>query len=431
MGVLQPSTKGPGPVHARLKRIIVATGALTAALLFAGVGPVAGDQDPTTPSTASSDFVDPDAKGVVRDSVEQARATATDDAINRLSDWLDSHRREAAAGWAGARLDDGNLRIFWRGEVPLGLSATLDRSSAPYSFESARFSARDFDDAIQRLLNGGYGVASAAPSSTFDAIDASVVESDLEEMPDSMAGIPIAYTAEKGTFSLAAGRGSDVPPFYGGGQVVSTAGNICGVAFAVEEPNGTTKLITARHCGQNLQFSTPAGTIVGGSGGGLASLDSVLLANSALPYMAVGRTFTGSWNSTSWLPVGGTRVAVVGDGMCANGAWSGQRCRNEIVATNVWVYSSQLGMSIGPGFWSENVDSLSQAGVGDSGSASIKLFQTPDSVRVLGVLNGIDSQSTYVRSCQGLTGGRTCSTRVFYIQVGALLAGHGVTLSTS
>lgn len=403
----------------RAARIVAAS--LVAVGLAVGAGALA-----TSASSNSSEF---EGKDVVKAEVDVPKQSPESIAIDVVSDWLVAHPKESA-GWAGIRkVGRTALDLYWKGEVPPSLRLAINATGAEVIYQSAKWSSQEFDAVLPKLLNSGIGLTAARPSEDYSAIIAETEDPTDASLPSEFEGLPISYVRGSNVARLAVGRSADTAPFFGGAQAV-VGGNICGLGFSVETSGGVRKVVTARHCGQNSTFETPATTpvTIGTSGGGLAASDSVLIANSSLSIMSSGDVYTGSWTSASWLPVAGTRVAVQGDGLCADGAWSGQKCRNEIGATGEYQWFDELGRSIGPGFWATNVDGEAQAGTGDSGSPAIKLYANPDEVRIVGMVNGINAASSQQRTCQGASG-RVCSVATFYTQVNALLVAHGVSLT--
>lgn len=125
----------------------------------------------------------------------------------------------------------------------------------------------------------------------------------------------------------AAGRYSDSPKFYMGGEIVGNSTCSLGIPVTV---NGTSGVLTAGHCG-GITFTTPTGRFVGSQyttsypGNGKIYGDwKILYKGSYAPHIFNGAANT---NSTSNLKISGAAKRWPGQEVCHSGRTTGQICR--------------------------------------------------------------------------------------------------------
>lgn len=361
-------------------------------------------------------------KPIESGSVAVGRVSEASQALNRFSDWLAGNPAEAR-GLAGLGVSQDTLTIQWSGEIPETAIRSVAEFASVVDWVPVKFSAMDTGKAVERIAQDLPDGSVVMPSADYSGLVIEVPTGTA--WPKLDPGMPYTVREIDMDIQLAVGRSADVSPFYGGAQIQRSSGTICSTGFAVTV-GGVDKMVTARHCGVGFNWSSPAGSYLGTTSGGNLGTDSTLLNYTVSPGASTARIYTGSWTSTTSLPVIGTRVAAVGDDLCAQGAWTGQRCNNQITGTNAYITVS--GQTYGPGFWAKNPGGNAQAGEGDSGGPGVHPLTGPDRLRVVGMIDAIDGNFSV--PCQGFIGTRACSTRVFYINVGSVLSSNFATLKT-
>lgn len=127
------------------------------------------------------------------------------------------------------------------------------------------------------------------------------------------------------------------------------------------------------------------------------------------------------------LVVGSSRSRV-GDFLCTSGAFSGSRCNIRVQAINQTI---SVGYLIFQAVMAEQIDRTNAAGNGDSGGPVLSLSADPNKVIAKGTITAIDSFAP--APCTGVPagGGRTCSWRMFSIDVADSLTAYGATIVAS
>jgi hypothetical protein len=412
--------------------------AVTAVAAITGMSPVSTSWSAEAEASGRGSAIQTTGKDVVDDRPD-GEGSSGDDAIFEIAAWRDRNP-DLLTSWAGMARDGDTVTVYWAREVPWEFQSFLAIAElTSVKVAVSPFSHRDLGAAIRALATAHPEVPMWSASADFSGVVATVPEGVRVPRFDD-APVPVQVRRGESKWVNFLGRGDDTSPFYGGSQIFRTTPSgstaLCSTGFPVEFSGGAIRMVTARHCGTNATFRSPEDEystwpstrrVVGTSGGGHAATDSVLLAPSSTDSYFY-RVYTGAWNSISSRTIVGTLPPVLGDGVCAGGGWSGQQCSN--VITDVNVYVSEGGISVGPGFVATN-SSVAQAGSGDSGSPAVKLASSALTLRIAGLLKG--GSESALAPCQGWEGAspRQCSRMVLYIEVAAILSQHNVSLHVS
>ncbi len=378
-----------------------------------------------------------DSKPVVTDSAGES-PVPVDDLISAVGEWMDENPK-LLVNWSGMiKRSESLLSVFWAHGAPSEFVNFLrDRNLSGVSVESAPFSSDEIDAEIAALAKKFPYVPLWVATREWTGITARL--SSKTKVPDfAGASIPVAVEFREGPGAIdLSGRGDDIYPFYGGGQIFqSGTSNTCTTGFKVEFSGGAQRLVTARHCGVSSDFRSPENIytsfpvtrrFVGSSLGGNVSTDSMLLAPSASSGYFY-RIFTGDWTVATSRLVVGAHPIVLDDVICAEGGFSGQQCTNRIADAN----ATQVvdGVARGPGFIAVSDSGNGQAGQGDSGGPSVKLVSGGTSLKVAGMISASAGGASPV-TCNGFTAYRLCFAEIFYVKLGAILNAHNVSLVTS
>jgi hypothetical protein len=233
------------------------------------------------------------------------------------------------------------LRVYWKGAVPAAVTDLVRQLDVPVSFLPARFTQSELVAEAGRLAADAR-VATAAPK-----VDGSGVEVTVTTPQRSRADVlgsarvPLTVTTGQQPQNMFS-RQADIPPFWGGSRYNSPVGG-CSNGFAINQAPIIYE-ISAGHCGDNGQGATipgqpsPTGTIERDNN----ARDTLIIRYSA---GVAGAIYTGAWNSSTGVGVGGAVSDFVGNFVCTGGASSGEHCNIQVQAVNEFV---NVGYIIGP-----------------------------------------------------------------------------------
>ncbi|MFC7385922.1 chymotrypsin family serine protease [Sphaerisporangium rhizosphaerae] len=322
-------------------------------------------------------------------------------------------KAQGGAGFAGivAAPENHELRVYWKGNAPrhIGNLVGQVRREVPVSVLPAAYSARELEREMNRLVRRSPDAITAiAPNVDGSGLTVSGVDSGLTRSKVADSAVPV--TVEAGVKPTLATRWDDSPPWWGGGawRNANTGGG-CSTGFAVTY-GGTSRMLSAGHCGDAGQTATdPTGQVIGSISPDNNGLD-VLLINGT----SAGRVFNNNVGSTSpefSNPVIGTTSSYVGLWVCTSGAYSGTNCSIQV---------QQVGVTINVGYLitgtvrAEQSAHTNAVGQGDSGG-SVEVVNPSNTLQVYaaGVNTAIDG-STAVACTGYVTSGRTCAWRMYY-----------------
>lgn len=203
-------------------------------------------------------------------------------------------------------------------------------------------------------------------------------EQELIRLLEPLAGMPISL--EAGLKGAPVRRQDDSDPWFGGGMMLNprfpSVYELCSTGFAAVTPNGSGRLLSARHC-------SPAGGLQWDDG----SHDDLTIGGAAVDVQATDDTMLidpiggtagwvhgGEWNAQSGDPryhlkVGASDRTFVGESVCSSGANSGEHCGGLEVYTNRMQGFDCDGPAPCHGFFARNDNALGSPGAvgGDSG----------------------------------------------------------------
>jgi len=272
----------------------------------------------------------------------------------------------SSQGYAGivAAPENRELRVYWQGELPRSVRQVAGRSGVPVKFLAARFTERELTAEAKRVA-ADPRVASAAPKVDGSGLDVKVTAAVRRaDQPDLLgtARFPLDVTASEQPKALIS-RQDDTPAFWGGSRYQGPVGG-CTNGFALSVP-GIANIyeITAGHCGSDGQGVTvpgqpsPTGTILAD----VNDRDTMVI---AYPSGVSGAIYTGPFDSSTAVAVGGAVADFVGNWVCTGGSFSGEHCNINVLGVNQFV---NVGYVIGPETLGVQVNGTCAAAPGDSG----------------------------------------------------------------
>jgi hypothetical protein len=351
-----------------------------------------------------------------------------------FKDWADlmrvQARLDAAADRIGAAGGEGftgfvvsaetrTLRVYWKGQAPASVRAVIDaeRRDVTIDVRQARFSHKELAAAADRVLRQP-GVTEV---STDPAGEALIVSGRRGSGPTDST-VPIIR--QEAAAPALASRLDDYAPYWGGARWgPGSTGQGCSTGFAVWI-GGATKMLSAGHCAADGQTARDGGTQVMGSVSGDNNAYDRLYINAS----SSGRIYDGGVGSGEFSkPVASAARSYVGDWLCTSGSYSGARCDIRVVATNVTI---NVGYSIYQTVRAEQINRLNAAGNGDSGGPVFSLSADPNRVIAKGTITAIDRNAG--ATCTGVPASatRSCSWRMYYVDVVNTLNAYGASIVT-
>ncbi len=400
------------------RRLRLLVGMLAVFLLAFGAwtGPATGSGQKPTLSTRR--VVDPRV-------LAQAPMVAAADRIQRLVD------ARHLSGFAGTELDGNTLVLFWHGRVPAELAQTLGevRRDVPVQVRTARYSLATLEAEAQRLIRAYAGgpvniVTSAGPLRDYSGLEIGVAPATPASARKAIQStVPLAIVDRAP--AVPASRWADTSPFWGGAAIIDpNTGNGCSTAFgARKNSNGNEVMISARHCGVNVDWYTRSGGVFYGNSnaGNNAGLDTMLIG---------GRDYAGFIYIGPYTSLSGARVRTRGNPangalICHGGALSGEVCDTTVAGINQFIPVGGVG-TVGPGFWTVHQQNIATAGQGDSGGPSYA-YGAFGTIHAHGMIDAIDP--SFQAPCQGYPF-RICSIRVFSTNIDSILSTFDLTILT-
>lgn len=258
-------------------------------------------------------------------------------------------------GFAGLKLEDGFVQVWWKGDVPAHIDPVLAeaRLNAPVKVDSARFSREELRGtaaAIRKDLADNprgplhaVGIESDG-SGVYVEAETSRAKRDLGKTYDSLgSSVPIEVKIVER--AVPSGRMNDTAPFYGGMRIVSDDGPICTAGWPVAATSnpGFQYLLTAGHCTgmytnwQNGNRSVNIGqTVLERADHDLALIHAP---NGVGRHMWDGGV-PGGWNTSAEFTkrIVGWDHVYEGQWLCQSGQTSGAVCNFEVVTSGDYAY---------------------------------------------------------------------------------------------
>jgi hypothetical protein len=351
---------------------------------------------------------------------------AAQEKLNSAAEKLTSVKGTGFAGVIAAP-ENRELRVYWKGE-PAASARSLIRDlnrSVPVKLLPARFSEADLASVAQKLSTVP-NVASVVPQADGSGVQLTVSGGKIAE-----ASAAPAVRASGAVVSIVAGekpvatydRQADTPNYYGGGRFWSPVGG-CSTGFAITTA-GTSRMLTAGHCGENGQSVTTGAGVGMGTISNKITCQDIEIINTG----SWGRVFTGGPYSGTSVPIGGTAGSFVGNFVNTSGATSGEHSSVQITATNLYLGIGGIPCStVGPLVQARQTGGLCAVAPGDSGGPVIA-YRSDGKANALGTITA-GSNTVPNSSCPGTiyTPGYNY---VYYIPIGVSLSSYGASIATS
>ncbi|MFF4365453.1 S1 family peptidase [Streptomyces sp. NPDC001594] len=324
--------------------------------------------------------------------------------MRRQEPLLDAaHRlRQAGAaslpGFAGIAVDPerATLHLYWRGPVP----------------EPVRSEVRHLRRPSVRIEVGR--PPSPRPGGTGEAPKASAAAGPATGTTDPAPRPP--------------GRANDRSPVSGGALIITQA-ETCTTGFGVvSEATGKRQLLTAGHCGPvGSPWFNGDGDFLGNAVARHPEADALVIdadSSDRVWHGAVTETLDGIDDRAR--PVTGARTPEVGQYLCTSGAVSGTHCGLRVTRTGVVL--SIAGTDVPGQIEAEQVGHIASAGNGDSGGPVYSATTATGPVLAHGMITAYDGRQTTPCSGAPTGNGRTCSWRVYFTDLTAVLKTTGTRL---
>lgn len=380
-----------------------------------------------------------------------ARMMAAQEQLMRVSSPVQAYARShPESGYAGVSIDPAAnmVDLYWNGPLPTSVAAVVKRSavrgtrtrvhSAPHSLRQLLAAQKSV---VSTLTSRGLAFASVGPKVDGTGLTVAMPARSLTAMSSAAltgsSGVPVTVT--EGSPSTLADRFEDTEPFFGGDymQAAVDAGPSCSTGFAVQNSTAERFLLTASHCspsGTGTWFTGegPFQETIGSVAGWDGSNDAMIIATSSTGSVWTGASLEDPPNQ-GVLAVNGAGDPTVGELDCTDGAWSGEECGVQVVATNLIIESCEDPVNmVGCSTYSDMVqaeqqDRISAGGNGDSGGPVFTVINNGANAR--GTLTAVDVFDA-MAPCNGVPteDGRHCSWRVFFPDVLGELNDFGLTI---
>lgn len=361
-------------------------------------------------------------------------------------------------GLVGVDWDTETIDLYWDGALPAPVAAFLASSVSdiPVRVHDSAFSREDLQEASLRLLDavaeGGAldEVAGVAIQEDLRGLRVFTTREDVDEVALGSAiqavlqAVPLEFVYEpwaaENKPAVAGSRLDDQPPFIGGARIEKHTffglvyNGSCTSAFAVRTETTVRGMLTAKHCGQNEDWETPAGQYVGNSNGNVTHSDitGLMWPTTTTPGFPgfSGRVYIGPYTSSSMAGITGSGYPILDELQCMSGSYSGTVCNNRVIQRNY--YDDDLNG--GPMHVTRHTAGDAAAGNGDSGGANYLFDSSASSRRARGVITAISIAAQDVRDCRGVPSDppdRTCSRVVLSTSVQNYLAATGLRVITA
>ncbi|MEY4322998.1 MAG: hypothetical protein RL410_779 [Actinomycetota bacterium] len=331
---------------------------------------------------------------------------------------------------------DGHFVIYWSGDAAPVFKKTGSASAeivfVDHSNSELRNDASDVLNAVAeqglsgaevRFKNDASGLILVLPESLRPLL------AIFQPLPESVpAPVEVAFST---SFSgVVSGRLSDSSPFKAAGAMRALNPQTyeywrCTTGFAVVV-NGIDRLLSAAHCDETGEWAwyTPDGTEIT-SGGSYVNekfnLDSMLM---RVTGASVGKTFIGTWTSSSWMPVKGSMNTAIGDYVCASGANSGEHCSLQVQNYTITKCFQYVDC---PMFEAYRTDGGTAVSEGDSGGPVYSL-RNDGGVTARGIT--IQFRGMCLVQCSNLLG-NVCYSGLAFVPIQPILSFWNATLKVS
>ncbi len=262
---------------------------------------------------------------------------------------------------------DKQLKLYWKGPVPVGVLDIAAHMPAGYSVRSfaSPYTEAQLSDAatkaVQLLMKARVDVTSVAPLQDASGLQVGV-PGDPRAAASELNDFAIPARVTNGDLSIEPthGRLYDTPPYWGGARWYAYGNGTfpsprCSTGFAIKyQKTGQTMMLTAGHCGsvglEAFTKKTPGieaydhmGITFESKlpGSGVAGPDLMLIkttvdSSNNVPMASDGYVYLGNGDPANdiGIPVAASIGVNVGDYVCTNGAASlALHCAGQVIAT--------------------------------------------------------------------------------------------------
>lgn len=342
-------------------------------------------------------------------------------------------------GLAGLEIDDAHDQVIvhWAGAVPAPLAELVSAQAgsvvirdAPFTSAELLAGAKDLADHPPEAVGVNWSRVGPLPDFTgLQIVTGKEIPADAARGL-AVNGIPVRIIHKPETLARANWRWGDTPAFYGGAAIDRPVGDgysYCTTAFPVRLTFPQEGLLTAEHCGNNVDWRGPVNDVfIGRSQNGNAGLDVNIITGGS---SYAERIYVGPWDADISFArvVGGTAMPAVNNVAIPSGSWSGASVTR---VTEVNQFINLDGHRVGPGFWAVNDGGVASVGQGDSGGPTATTFNGGTTkIRAMGIISAIDRRQA--GPCVGVQApGRECSRQSFHVNVIDAAIGIGATVKT-
>ncbi|MFE2939938.1 hypothetical protein ACFXKG_12890 [Streptomyces sp. NPDC059255] len=358
------------------------------------------------------------------------------------------------SNFSGIKLtvEESVLDLYWKGAVPAEVKSLVTRLNAlgesAVRLNPARFSLAELNHEVEQVMarpDTSFGKAvKAAPLHDGSGLNVAVdgtgaplgARADQQLVPSAASGIDteVPVSLEVAPEPAPVDRMDDSSPYWGGALMINTTGsNACTSAFGVRRnSDGTTRVLTAAHCGKTGDNWVDGGyDTMGKAEGNWPAYETQLIntpGGAAVWHGSVQSDQTSGSDATS-KTVKGWAFPEVGQQVCTSGSFSGSRCVVKVTRNNVTL---NMGGLMIPGMvQAEQQGRTNAAGNGDSGGPVYGVRSDGGATATAsGIISAIDTNTAV--TCTGVPtgGGRTCAWRMFYVNIQNAMSISRTTINT-
>jgi streptogrisin D len=318
-------------------------------------------------------------------------------------------------GFAGIALQPGTkaVLLYGKGAAPAALTAPSAAGAdahvtvvpVPYSLAELEAEARRVAQQHPKT------VVSAGPRSDFTGLQVTVNAAVPGARAAVSSAMPVTVTTGKPV--APAVRWDDVPAFWGGGAMRRPAGGgfvYCTTGFAAQTSDNRAVMITAQHCGTNVDWTTGSGALnLGRTGAGSTALDANLIFGSAYEQSI----YVGDINSNSGVPIFGATNPALNSFVFASGSFSGAGVI-QVTGVNQFI----------------NLETNHVASVGQGDSGGPVAQSDGSAVRAAGIIDAVDLNAQ--AACVGIQyDGRECAWHAFHINITNIMVNFGLRIGNT
>ncbi len=246
-------------------------------------------------------------------------------------------RRIVAArgsGYAGvvAAPTNRDLRVYWKGTVPLSVRRIADGLGVPTTFLPARFSEREMLAEARRLATDPR-VLSVGPEVDGSGLTIAVSQAGLRELRAGALGTTMALHLQPGPAPQILSRQDDFSPRLGGSKYRIGSGS-CTAGFSIMW-NFWERMLTAGHCGNNTNVAYDGGGgLIGDVFNDNTGRDTMML-NARVEGETFGPSiYIGPWDGNEARNVAAAAEDFVGNYVYTGGARTGENCCPRVTHVN-------------------------------------------------------------------------------------------------